>query len=432
MEQPAGATLRLRAPSAALLALPWQRPLAAWTEADVRFLALPVGASRHLVRFCAVGGVVLSVKELAMGPARREYDVLRELEVREVPAVRAVGLAERPAEDAAILVTRYLAHSFQYRRLFMRLREGVGTQRDRLLDAMAGLLVELHRRGVFWGDCSLANTLLVRDGQTLQAHLVDAETSEVHERLSEGQRAFDLELMVENVAGDLADLAAIEGRGLEGLDDDVATAEIVADRYRALWDELHREEPLGEDERFRVEARLRRLNELGFVVEEVSLEPAGSGTSRRLRVAVADRRYHAVRLHEATGLEVGEGQARILLNDLIACQRAARDGETPAAAGRRWLRRTFEPAVERLRMVLGDDIDPVQAYCDLLEVRWLLSEAAGHDVGDDIAIAALVARRVPAGSAADLAAAEAPTALYRLEDLLAPGGGGPADRASDP
>ncbi|MFI5261225.1 MAG: DUF4032 domain-containing protein [Candidatus Limnocylindrales bacterium] len=418
MDQSGGATLRVRAPSAELLGLPWDRALAAWSEADVRFLTLPVGPSRHLVRFCAVGGSVLSVKELAIAPARREYDVLRELEEREVPAVRAVGLAERPTEDAAILVTRYLARSFQYRRLFMRLREGVGTQRDRLLDAMAGLLVELHRRGVFWGDCSLANTLLVRDGQTLQAHLVDAETSEVHERLSDGQRAFDLDLMVENVTGDLADLAAIGGRGLEGLDDDIATAELVADRYRALWDELHREEPVGEDERYRVEARLRRLNELGFVVDEVSLEAAAPGESRRLKVAVADRRYHAERLRQATGLEVGEGQARILLNDLIACLGAAGEGETPAGVGRRWLRTTFEPAVVRLRATLGDDLDPVQAYCDLLEVRWLLSEAAGHNVGDDVALAALAARRVPAGSAADLAAAEAPTAVYRVNDLF--------------
>ena len=45
---------------------------------------------------------------------------------------------------------------------------------------MASLLVDLHRNGVFWGDCSLANTLFSRDGQVLQAWLVDAETSEIH------------------------------------------------------------------------------------------------------------------------------------------------------------------------------------------------------------------------------------------------------------
>ena len=74
---------------------------------------------------------------------------------------------------------------------------------------MTGLLVELHRTGLFWGDCSLANTLLMRDGQRLQAYLVDAETSEIHEQLSDGQREADLEIAIENVAGDLADLAVM-------------------------------------------------------------------------------------------------------------------------------------------------------------------------------------------------------------------------------
>ena len=73
------------------------------------------------------------------------------------------------------------------------------------------LLVDLHRGGVYWGDCSLANTLFRRDGDRIQAYLVDAETSEVHPSLSDGQRAFDLDILVENVAFGLADLAALPG-----------------------------------------------------------------------------------------------------------------------------------------------------------------------------------------------------------------------------
>ena len=411
-------SLRLIRPGPQLLALPWDRPLAAWDEADVPFVVLPVGPSRHLVRFCTVDGEVLAVKELALWPAHREYEALRTLEHRQLPAVRPVGLAERPADDAAILVTRYLARSFQYRRLFVRLREGTAAQRDRLLDAMAGLLVELHRRGVFWGDCSLANTLLVRDGQTLQAHLVDAETAEIHDQLSDGQRAYDLEVMVENVAGDLADVTAMDGRGLESVTHDIAVAESVGARYADLWEELHREEPVGPGERYRVEARLRRLNDIVFVDDAVSFEPGPTGDALRLKVAVADRRYHATRLFELTGLQVGEGQAAILLNDLYASGGDAGVPAAPDTLGPWWLAHCFEPAVARLRDALGDAIDPVQAYCDLLEVRWLLSERAGHDVGIDAALEALAARQVPAGSAADLAAAEAATGVWKVEDLL--------------
>ena len=139
--------------------------------------------------------------------AAKEYDVLRRLEEAGLPAVRPAGLVLQPEFDTAILVTRYLEGSWQYRRLFMRLPPDQPKHRARLLDGMAGLLVELHRHGVFWGDCSLANTLFSRDGQTLLAWLVDAETSEVHPTLSRGQREYDIEIMVENVAMGMVDLA---------------------------------------------------------------------------------------------------------------------------------------------------------------------------------------------------------------------------------
>ena len=145
-----------------------------------------------------------------------------------------MGLAEAPERDSGILVTEYLAHSLQYRRLLMRFPLGPGGYRDRLLDAMAWLLFDLHRGGVYWGDCSLANTLFRRDGDRIQAYLVDAETSEVHPSLSDGQREYDLEILVENVAYGLADLAALQGRD-EGPDDAIAAADaVVASLSRAV------------------------------------------------------------------------------------------------------------------------------------------------------------------------------------------------------
>jgi hypothetical protein len=76
---------------------------------------------------------------------------------------------------------------------------------------------------------------------------------------------------------------------------------------------------------------VRRLNELGFAIDELALEPATADRSTlRLKVAVANRRFHAQELRRLTGLEVGEGQATILLNDLRAyqpgCRGAARGG----------------------------------------------------------------------------------------------------------
>jgi hypothetical protein len=420
-------SMRFRGEAPALLGLPWALPLDAWPDAGVTFLQLPVGESRHVVRFVELDGEVVAIKELPLRPGQQEYEVMRALEEKGAPAVRVVGLVERPDDDVALVVTAYLARSLQLRRLFRRLPEAARRHRERLLDAMATLLVELHRNGVYWGDCSLANTLLLRDGQALQAHLVDAETSVVYPTLSDGQRRLDVDVAVENVAGDLVDLAIAEGRSIDEADDDLAAAVSLRDRYEALWTELHRAEPVRPDERYRVEARLRRLNALGFVVEEVRLEPAAAsdeGAVARLRVAVGDRRFHAERLLRLTGLEAGEGQATVLLNDLAAWAGLSRPedpgplGDEPLSAGafspmhqvaRRWLIGVFEPSVERLRAVLGPDLDPIQAYCDLLEVKWLLSEQAGHDIGDAVAVEHLAAQTVPVDSAAATAVAEEPT-----------------------
>ena len=199
--------LRLRAPTAALLALPWDLPLSQWAVPDVPLRDIAVGPSRHLVKFVEADGL-WAVKEMPPRIAEKEYAVLRRLEEMGLPAVRAAGLVLQPEFDTAILLTRYLEGSWQYRRLFMRLPPDQPKHRARLFDAMANLMVELHRHGVFWGDCSLANTLFSRDGQLLQASLVDAETSEVHPTLSDGQREHDMQILVENVAAGMVDLAA--------------------------------------------------------------------------------------------------------------------------------------------------------------------------------------------------------------------------------
>jgi hypothetical protein len=208
------------------------------------------------------------------------------------------------------------------------------------------------------------------------------------------------------------------GESGEHIDEDLAAAESIAERYRALWDELTHEETFANDERYKVEARVRRLNELGFAIDELALEPASADRSTlRLKVAVANRRFHAQELQRLTGLEVGEGQATILLNDLRAHQsRLAVERPEAArnhvAAGFRWRTDVFEPGMAKAAAALGDVADPIQAYCDLLEVRWLLSEQEGRDVGEEAALSALAARQAPKESAAQLVVAETATATF--------------------
>ena len=406
--------LRLRVTSPELLALPWSEPLADWDPTAVELRDLPVGPSRHLVRFVEADGRLWALKDLPRRLAVREYDVLRDLERRQLAAVRVAGVVMQPGEDAAILVTHYLERSWQYRRLLMRVPGSMRVHRARLFDAMALLLVDLHRNGVYWGDCSLANTLFMRDGQSIQAWMVDAETAELHPALSDGQRADDLERTVENVAGGLLDVAARRQEPAGSSADLFDEARSVGERYAQLWELLFDAPLVDLGDHDRIAGRLHKLQEMGFELDEIRFEPAGEPTDQlRMRVSVAGRSFHADQFRALTGRDVGEGQAAILLNDLrayhAALQRRSTREVTEDEAARRWLDDVFRPGVEVAHRAVGQVGDPTQAYCDLLEVRWLLSEEAGADVGDDPALRAMAEHQAPGEAAANLAVVDMAT-----------------------
>jgi hypothetical protein len=246
--------------AAGLLTLPWSEPLAEWR--DERLVEIRQrGISRHVVRFVYDDGILYALKELSERLARREYRLLRALAELGIPAVEVIGVAVDPdgpgrGEEDAILVTRFLSYATTYRAVFSNPRGLQPT--DGLLDALVELLVRLHLSGFFWGDCSLSNTLFRHDAGTLEAYLVDAETSEQHPELTDGQRQWDVELAVERVYGELLDLQA--GELLPADVEPLEISEELGRRYESLWQELTREEILKPDEqRYRIAERLRRL-----------------------------------------------------------------------------------------------------------------------------------------------------------------------------
>jgi hypothetical protein len=373
------------APAAAgLLTLPWQTPLEEWT--DDRIVEIRSrGLSRHVVRFVHEGGLVYALKELDERLARREYRLLRRLSELGLPAVQATGVVVDRGEGLdAILVTRYLDHASSYRALFANPRGG-GHPTDRLLDALVELLVRLHLAGFMWGDCSLSNTLFLLDAGAFAAYLVDAETAELHPSLSEGQRNYDVDLARERIAGELFDLYA--GGLLPPDVDPVEVGDDMVRRYEGLWDELTREEILPPDEQvFRISERLRRINELGFDVDEVELEDAEGGGSRmRVRTRVAEPGHHRQLLYTRTGLNAQENQARRLLNDIASfrgyLERKEGRAVPEVVAANRWLSEVYEPVVQAIPSKLRDRLDEVEVFHEVLEHRWFLSETSGRDIG---------------------------------------------------
>jgi len=376
-----------RADQRGFLALPWGVPLEDWppellVEADR-------GIGRHVVRFVQVGGALYALKELPPQIAEREYRLLTALEDENVPTVEAIGIVgDRTAADgedlSSVLITRYLEYSLPYRLILGR--PTLPASQTSMRSALAELLVRLHLAGFFWGDCSLSNALFRRDAGALSAYAVDAETGELHDKLSEGQRLHDLDITEENLAGELEDLSAELER--EVVDDSWEFASDVRTRYEQLWSELTEEEVFAPGESGRLEERLRRLNDLGFDVEEVELVSSGDEVRLRLHSKVVEPGHHRRRLLRLTGLDAQENQARRLLNDLTRFRaeldRSGTKVSDTAAAGR-WLSEVFEPTIAAVPRQLLAKRAPAEIFHEILEHRWFLSERARRDVGMETA-----------------------------------------------
>jgi hypothetical protein len=295
--------------------LPWEHPLLEWEQCCIRLEELPRGLSRHPVVFVNYSGNLYAIKELPVGIAQREFEVLSTMEEQWLPSVTPVGYASvvTPQRETSLVITQYLEQALPYRMLFMQ--SDLNRYRDHLLGAMAGLMVQLHLAGMFWGDCSLSNTLFRRDAGTLQAYLVDAETAEVHPpRLEPMLRYHDLEIMEENLVSDLTNLAA--SQNLPAGFPVSATGASIRHRYRDLWEEITREEIITPDEGYRIQERIRALNSLGFSVRDFIMQPVESGSKLRFRVFVTDRNFHRDQLLSLTGIEAEEMQARQMMNEI--------------------------------------------------------------------------------------------------------------------
>ena len=383
-------------PNPELLDLPWSTPLERWP--DELLAALPRGISRHIVRFVRLGDRVMAVKEINAEIAAREYAMLRMLERLGLPCVEPLGVVtgrvDATGEELdACLLTRHLRFSLPYRALFSQaLRPDTA---GRLIDALAVLLVRLHLEGFFWGDVSLSNTLFRRDAGAYSAYLVDAETGELWPALSIGQREHDLEVARVNIAGELMDLQA--GGFLDESADPVEVSGQLCARYRSLWDELTGSESFGAEDRWRVDERIRRLNELGFDVDELAISTDVDGTHLQIQPKVVDAGHHSRRLLRLTGLDAEENQARRLLNDLDSYRMATgRQGESEEFVAADWVEKIYEPTVRAVPSGLRGKLEPPEVFHEVLEHRWYLSERRRKDVSTADAVKDYVTWVLPA------------------------------------
>lgn len=371
-------------PASWLLDMDWHTPLSQWPREVVS--SLPRGLSRHVVRYAEVSGNVLAVKEIDEALATHEYQILHRLQRTDLPTVEPIAVVSgRQTPDGsplpAALVTRHLHFSLPYRSLLQQRMSDV--RLFRVLDSLAVLLVRLHLAGVYWGDVSLSNTLFRRDAGEYAAYFVDAETARIYPELSDGQRGYDLDLARVNIIGELMDLQS--GDILPDDYDVVDIGEHIVSRYEQLWSDLTAKQVIDVSNRWELDQRIRRLNELGFDVGEMAIDTAEGVLTVQPRIV--DAGHYRRQLHDLTGLVVEEKQAQRLLND-IETLRATMGHHVPlATVAPRWLAEVFAPTIAAIPAHMRAKLEPAQAFHEILEHRWYLSEKAGRDVTTADAVA---------------------------------------------
>jgi len=384
---------------AAVSGLPWNQPLEEWPEDPA--LAEKRGISRHIVRLIRVtdepDSEIYAVKETVSEFANREYAALRELRRLQAPSVDPIAVVEgrkdiNGEELPCVLATRFLPYSLPYRVVL----SGALSPHDilNMANALALLLVRLHLIGFWWGDCSLSNTLFRRDAEGFAAYLVDAETGEFQKTLSDGQREHDLDIAHFNVAAELEDLA-LSGVLYPGMDP-VRASDAVMKRYRRLWAALRDPQSLDPTDRRAVERAMRQLHDLGFAVEEVSIAIDGDNKVLKFQPKLVAAGYHTNRLRELMGLETEELQAKRILASFDRYRaRESNLSTNENEVAFKWLTEIFNPIVNLVPAEHVGRVEPAQLFHEVLEHRWYLSEAAGHDVGLDFACKSYISEVLP-------------------------------------
>ena len=375
--------------------LPWHFPMEEWVSQGLEVLNVRRGDSRHPVLFVERGGMRYAIKETTPRMAEREIRNFREIERRGIPALSPIGVVISPAPPVALdvpqlggitqyingdrgytvtrLAPRVIPHVLLYRLPFTK------RTKQRLLSAVAVLMIELHEHGIYWGDPSLANALLRIDGRSILAIMADAETSELFPGpISDGLREQDLAMFAESLSWQAEDLRILRGlpEDTQVLDD--SDFHYFEQRYRWLRREHARVAASPSDTtRQQVEQTLHTLNSWGFSL----LNATGH---RILQLTTVLPGWHQRRIYELLHITIPRVYAHrfydmILGHQEILSEQQGRDVSLEDAA-HNWYTRYHLPTILLLRQNLTSGEDPMQAYFAVMQHKWNMSRKAKHEV----------------------------------------------------
>ncbi len=345
--------------------LPWLHPIAEWKELGIKHLEIKRGLGRHVVIFIQVGENNYVIKELGYDVAKREVENYKRMLAKGIHTLIPVGCVSREEKplrvltqigeqyernifghSVTLLVDRVLPDSQLYRRAF------TFENRKRIWDAIINLFVEMHSNGVYWGDASLANTLVkfikidvpyIGKQTQLKAILADAETVEVRDTLSETLRLADLNFFFESMEWVNEDLRA------EGVIRDELTTETdktyIKENYVRLYEVAER------SKQFEEMSSLDMSTVLGTVREAQYIDT--------LQKHIEEHKWY---LSEQRGYEI-----------------------TFADAAQEWLKNVFIPMCELYKSEGVVNVFPGKTasdlYVEIMTHKYYLSREKKSDVG---------------------------------------------------
>jgi len=345
--------------------LPWHRPIEEWRSLGVRHLDVKRGIGRHPVVFVQTNAHRFVVKELGVRVSLREIENYRQMLQRGIHTLVPLGCVARTEEPIAVetpvgiqyeanvvghtvtlLMENVLPDSQLYRRAFRF------ESRRRIWDAIALLFAELHGNGVYWGDASLANTLIrfmkvdipyVGRRTQLKAYLADAETVEINPTIPDSLRKADIQYFLES---------------MDWVDEDLRVSGIVRETVASEQDKSYLVEAY--ERSYEVYSKSREFEHLTELNVEQLL-----GTVPRPEYLEQMRRHieeHKWYLSERRNREVSY-----------------------AEASRDWYRGIFVPICDLFRQEGVLDFFPgktaSELYVEIMTNKYFLSRERGRDVG---------------------------------------------------
>mgnify|MGYP001325955805 CR=1 FL=1 len=378
--------------------LPWQSELNDWQDQEhVQLLVVRRGDSRHPVIFVERSGLRYAIKETTPRMAEREIRNLQEVAQRGIPTLIPVGtvLVKAPPIVVEIpgmpgmrdyingdrgytvtrLAPRVVPHVLLYRLPLTR------RIKQRLLDAVAILMVSMHEHGIYWGDPSLANALIRIDGKIITAIMADAETAELFPgELSEGLREQDLAQFGESLAWQAEDLRIAKGLPEDAMVLDDTDYNYFCGRYRVIRKNralAKNQHTINLNEIYTPEGFLQTLNDLGGPL----VERAGE-TVRRLFPTRPG--WYQQRIYEMLHVTIPGPYARRFYNLILGHRDImAKNEERPVSieeAAHDWYERYHLPTILSLRQRLTNHQNPMQAYFEIMQYKWDMSMKAGYEI----------------------------------------------------